>query len=102
MSRGSQQLSAAAVGQGLRDPITLTSVRSRLPSLTASPSQNLPTTAFMWPAPCFVNLVTSQDARLVIVNVARNGGHSALDLTWTWLQQNHSALLAKLGGEVAP
>ncbi|KAI3429433.1 hypothetical protein D9Q98_005527 [Chlorella vulgaris] len=43
--------------------------------------------------------VRAQDARLVIVNVARNGGHSALDLTWTWLQQNHGALLAKLGGD---
>ena len=40
----------------------------------------------------------SQDARLVIVNVARNGGHAALGLTWAWLQERRQQLLDKLGG----
>jgi hypothetical protein len=87
----------------LRPPIVLTRrpiSPSKFGSLTLS--QILLIVAFMWPALCFLDPVPPQDARLVIVNVARNGGHSGLDLTWTWLQQNHGALLAKLGGEGAP
>ena len=42
--------------------------------------------------------VRAQDTRLVVVNVAANGGHAALGLTWAWLRGNSGLLLRKLGG----
>lgn len=43
--------------------------------------------------------VRAQDIRTLIVSSAANGGHSAPEMAWRWLNANADALFSKLGGD---